>query len=46
MHFDGWGTLEGRHLVYAYATVLVIQGGYAVWVVRKLLKLGNTSHGQ
>ena len=31
MRFDGWNTMEGRHLVYAYALVILIQGGYFVW---------------
>jgi hypothetical protein len=39
MHFDGWNTLEGRHLVFAYASVILIQGGYFVWVVRSWLKV-------
>jgi hypothetical protein len=25
-------TLEGRHLVFAYAAVFLIQGGYLAWV--------------
>lgn len=32
MHFDGWQTMEGRHLVYAYGTVLLLQFGYAAWI--------------
>ena len=28
MRFDGWNTMEGRHLVFAYAAVILIQGGY------------------
>ncbi len=39
MHFDGWNTIEGRHLVFAYAGVIVIQLGYAGWIVRNWLKL-------
>jgi hypothetical protein len=39
MRFDGWNTLEGRHLVLAYASVFVIQGGYLLWLVRNWLKL-------
>jgi hypothetical protein len=39
MRFDGWNTLEGRHLVFAYASVILIQGGYFVWVIRNWLKL-------
>jgi len=38
-HFDGWNTMEGRHLVFAYASVLLIQGGYFLWIVRGWLKL-------
>lgn len=25
-------TMEHRHLLFAYATVLVIQGGYCAWI--------------
>ena len=38
-HFDGWNTIEGRHLVYIYAVVLLIQGGYFVYVASNWLKL-------
>jgi hypothetical protein len=31
-------TLGGRHLVFAYAAVLLIQGGYCYWVSREWLK--------
>lgn len=34
MHFDGWNTIEGRHLVFAYALVFLLQGGYAAWIAR------------
>jgi len=40
MHFDGWNTIEGRHLVFAYAGVILIQGGYFCWIVRNWLKTG------
>jgi hypothetical protein len=39
MRFDGMNTLEGRHLVFAYASVILIQGGYFLWVVRNWFKL-------
>jgi hypothetical protein len=39
MRFDGMDTMEGRHLVFAYAAVLLIQGGYLAWVVRNWLGL-------
>ena len=39
MRFDGWGTIEGRHLVFAYAAVMVIQLGYAGWMLRAWLQL-------
>ncbi len=39
MRFDGWNTLEGRHLVFAYASVILIQGGYFAWVFHNWLKL-------
>ena len=42
MRFDGWDTIEGRHLVFAYAAVVVIQLGYAGWVLREWLRLGVT----
>ena len=41
MRFDGMNTLEGRHLVFAYASVILIQGAYFVWVVRNWLKLDS-----
>jgi hypothetical protein len=39
MRFDGWDTLEGRHLVFAYASVFLIQGGYIAYVASRWLKL-------
>jgi hypothetical protein len=40
MHFDHvMDTLAGRHLVYAYASVAIIQGAYFLWLVRNWLKL-------
>jgi drug/metabolite transporter superfamily protein YnfA len=39
-------TLEGRHLVFAYAAVILIQGGYFLWLVRNWLKLGRSSDGE
>jgi hypothetical protein len=41
MRFDGMDTLEGRHLVFAYASVFLIQGGYLLWLVRNWLKLNS-----
>lgn len=41
MHFDGWDTMEGRHLVYAYAAVLLLQFGYAAWVAARYFKPAN-----
>jgi hypothetical protein len=41
MPFDGWNTLEGRHLVYIYGVVILIQGGYFVYVALNWLKLRN-----
>ena len=32
-HFDGWNTLEGRHLVLIYAFVMLAQGGYFIYVL-------------
>ena len=41
MHFDGWNTIEGRHLVFAYASIFLIQGSYFLWLIRSWLKLGT-----
>jgi len=47
MHFDGvMNTMEGRHLVFSYAAVALIQGGYFVWIVRNWLKLGRAEDGE
>ena len=32
MRFDGFASMEGRHLVYAYAAVLLTQLGYVGYV--------------
>lgn len=45
MRFDGMNTMEGRHLVFAYAAVVLIQGGYFVSVLlnwRKLRRSNDT----
>jgi hypothetical protein len=39
MKFDGMDTIEGRHLVFAYASVILIQGGYFLYVLRSWLKM-------
>ena len=39
MRFDGLDTLEGRHLVFAYAAVFLIQGSYFGYVASRWLKL-------
>lgn len=39
MRFDGFDTMEGRHLVFAYATVVLIQAGYFAYVARQWFKL-------
>ena len=39
MRFDGFDTMEGRHLVFAYAAVILIQGGYFAWVAIQWIKL-------
>jgi hypothetical protein len=51
VHFDGWNTLEGRHLVLAYASVFVIQGGYLIWIASQWLRVSraprtNTNAGE
>ena len=42
MHFDGFSTIEGRHLVFAYILVAVIQLGYVAWIATNWLKLDST----
>lgn len=39
--FFNLSTLEHRHLLAAYATVLTIQGGYFLWVLRGWLRTKN-----
>ncbi len=47
MHFDGWDTIEGRHLVFAYAAIFLIQGGYFIWMIRSWFSLaGDPKKGQ
>jgi hypothetical protein len=43
MHLSGvLNTMEGRHLVIAYAAVFALQGGYAAWMVYQWLKAGRS----
>lgn len=37
MHYE-FQTMGGRHLVYAYAAVFLIQGGYIAWVAKEWFK--------
>jgi drug/metabolite transporter superfamily protein YnfA len=46
MRFDGWDTIEGRHLVFVYASVILIQGGYLLWVITRWLKLRNADRAE
>jgi hypothetical protein len=39
--FFNFSTLQHRHLLAAYATVLIIQGGYFGWIVRQWLRTKN-----
>lgn len=41
MRFDGFDTMEGRHLVFAYATVIIIQAGYLIRVATKFFNLSQ-----
>ena len=34
-------TMGNRHLVFAYAAVILIQGGYLLWIVRNWLTLNK-----
>jgi hypothetical protein len=45
-HWDGWNTIEGRHLVFAYVFVLLLQGGYFLWIVRGWAKLDAERRGR
>ena len=42
MPFDGWNTIEGRHLVFIYGSILLVQGGYFAWVAVNWLRLRKT----
>ena len=46
MHFDGWNTIEGRHLVFAYAAIFLIQGGYFAGMIRSWINLSKASNHQ
>jgi hypothetical protein len=46
MRFDGFNTLEGRHLVFAYGSVILIQAGYALYILRSWLKLSSAQKKQ
>ena len=39
--FFNFSTMEHRHLLAAYATVLLIQGGYALWIAKEWLRTKN-----
>ena len=36
--FFNLSTLEHRHLLAAYATVLIVQGGYFLWIAKEWLR--------
>jgi hypothetical protein len=42
-HFDGWNTLEGRHLVFVYGYVILAQGGYFAYVLSNWWKMRRAS---
>ncbi len=42
-HFDGFNTLEGRHLVFVYAFVIMVQSGYFAYVAACWLKLRRSA---
>ncbi len=44
MHFDGWQTMEGRYLVYAYATVAIIQLAYLAHITIQWLKITKSEN--
>ncbi len=41
MRFDGLDSMEGRHLVFAYATVILVQLGYAGYVAAQWFRLNK-----
>jgi hypothetical protein len=34
--------MEHRHLLFAYATVLIIQGGYVAWIAWNWFRIKDT----
>lgn len=46
MQFNIMNTLEGRHLVFAYASVFLIQGGYFFWIAVRWLKLRSAERAE
>jgi hypothetical protein len=46
MHFEGMSALAARHLVLAYVSVAVIQGGYFALVSWNWLKLDRQESGE
>jgi hypothetical protein len=36
--------MEHRHLLFAYAAVLIIQGGYVGWTAWNWLRIKDTRH--
>ena len=37
-------TMENRHLLFAYAAVLIIQGGYVAWITWNWLHTKGPRH--
>jgi drug/metabolite transporter superfamily protein YnfA len=37
-------TMEHRHLLFVYAAVLIIQGGYAGWIAWNWFRTKDTRH--
>ncbi|WP_174243055.1 hypothetical protein [Granulicella sp. L60] len=42
--FFDFSTMPHRHLLFAYMTVIVIQGGYFVWILRNWLRTKSPRH--
>jgi len=42
--FFDLSTMESRHLLAAYATVLVLMGGYAGWTAWNWVRVKGTRH--
>jgi hypothetical protein len=40
--FFNFSTMQHRHLVFSYITVIVVQGGYFAWIARSWQRTKST----